>query len=43
MSEEIRGQALLFDALMTKGTAFTRAERVESRSAWPAPDRRENP
>ncbi len=30
MSEEKRGQALLFDALKTKGTAFTHAERVES-------------
>ena len=30
MSEEKRGQALLFDALATKGTAFTHAERVES-------------
>jgi malate dehydrogenase (oxaloacetate-decarboxylating) len=29
MSEEKRGQALLFDALATKGTAFTRAERLE--------------
>ncbi len=30
MSEPKRGQALLFDALKTKGTAFTHAERVES-------------
>lgn len=29
MSEEKKGQALLFDALTTKGTAFTRAERIE--------------
>jgi malate dehydrogenase (oxaloacetate-decarboxylating) len=29
MPEEKRGHALLFDALTTKGTAFTRAERVE--------------
>jgi malate dehydrogenase (oxaloacetate-decarboxylating) len=29
MSDEKRGQALLFDALATKGTAFTRAERLE--------------
>ncbi len=30
MSEPKRGQALLFDALKTKGTAFTHAERVEA-------------
>ena len=42
MSEEKRGQALLFDALKTKGTAFTHAERVD-RPTWPAPDRREDP
>ena len=30
MSEEKRGQALLFDALKTKGTAFTHDERVAS-------------
>ena len=30
MSEPKRGQALLFDALKTKGTAFTHAERIES-------------
>ena len=29
MHEEKRGPALLFDALTTKGTAFTRAERIE--------------
>jgi malate dehydrogenase (oxaloacetate-decarboxylating) len=29
MSEEKRGQARLFDALTTKGTAFTHAERLE--------------
>jgi malate dehydrogenase (oxaloacetate-decarboxylating) len=29
MSEEKRGQALLFDALATRGTAFTRAERLK--------------
>ena len=29
MSEEKWGQSLLFDALTTKGTAFTRAERIE--------------
>jgi malate dehydrogenase (oxaloacetate-decarboxylating) len=30
MSMQKRGQALLFDALTTKGTAFTRDERLES-------------
>src|SRR5689334_12237681 len=29
MPEELRGQAKLFDALTTKGTAFTREERLK--------------
>ena len=43
MPEELTGQAKLFDALTTKGTAFTRDERHKIRPLGTASDRREDP
>ena len=43
MSEEKWGQSLLFDALTTKGTAFTRAERIAVTVCWGCCRRRRRP